>query len=191
MINKRVQQSKNLLEEALLTLMKENSFKDITISNICDVAYVSRNTFYRIFKTKEDLLKDIIKQKVSYIISQFELHESSSADNQSKEDAERIYRRFFTYWKNNKEFLYIIKKQNMFLLFNNILCEHLTNSTSERIINQIYFGQKKYLRQYYYGWMGAAIGSLIETWVNRNFEEDVEQIVQLTIYLYKTIDYKF
>ena len=190
MINKRVQQSKNLLEEALLTLMKKNNFKDITISNICDLAYVSRNTFYRIFETKEDMLKCIIKEKIGYIVSQFELHESPYMEGPFKEDLERRYRRFFTYWEDNREFLCIIKKQNMFVLFNDILSEQLVNSISEYVINRTYLGKNNYLREYYYKWLGAAMGALIETWVNRNFEEDVEQIVQLTISLYKTVDYQ-
>ena len=44
------------LVDALLRLMQRNSFEEITISEIAAEADVGRATFYRHFKTKDDLL---------------------------------------------------------------------------------------------------------------------------------------
>ncbi len=46
----------NKIADALLKLMDEKSFDDITITEIVEKAGVSRVTYYRYFKTKEDIV---------------------------------------------------------------------------------------------------------------------------------------
>ena len=53
--------SKHMLIEALLDLMEEKPFKDISISELTAKADLSRRTFYRLFETKEDILLYHIK----------------------------------------------------------------------------------------------------------------------------------
>ena len=43
--------------EALLLLMKKKEYKDISITEICERAGVTRMSFYRNFDSKEDILK--------------------------------------------------------------------------------------------------------------------------------------
>ena len=43
--------------EALLLLMRKREYKDISITEICDKAGVTRMSFYRNFEGKEDVLK--------------------------------------------------------------------------------------------------------------------------------------
>lgn len=51
--------TKESIQTALILLLKEKSWKDITISNIVDKAGVSRMAYYRNYKSKEDILTDI------------------------------------------------------------------------------------------------------------------------------------
>ena len=48
--------SQEWLANALLALMEEKEFKDISIKEIAARADLSRRTFYRVFETKEDPL---------------------------------------------------------------------------------------------------------------------------------------
>ncbi len=54
--NKQVTRSKEWIFKALITLMKKNAFRDISISSITSKAGVARLTFYRNFESKEDIL---------------------------------------------------------------------------------------------------------------------------------------
>ncbi len=45
------------ITEALLMLMKKKAYKDITITEICTKAGVTRMSFYRNFESKEDILR--------------------------------------------------------------------------------------------------------------------------------------
>ncbi len=53
---KIAEQSKEKISKALLSIMKQYDFKEITITQISQEAKLSRKTFYRLFTCKEDVL---------------------------------------------------------------------------------------------------------------------------------------
>jgi AcrR family transcriptional regulator len=55
--DRRVQRTQQLLEAALLSLMKEKEFDAISVQEIIDRANVGRATFYAHYDNKEDLLE--------------------------------------------------------------------------------------------------------------------------------------
>ncbi|GEM_PF-572863 len=54
--NKTAQLSQQLLGKAMLRLLQYSAFSDISISALCKEARVSRQTFYTLFGTKENVL---------------------------------------------------------------------------------------------------------------------------------------
>jgi len=54
--DRRVFRTRDLLEQALLSLIKEKSFDSISVQDIVDRANVGRATFYLHYQNKEDLL---------------------------------------------------------------------------------------------------------------------------------------
>src|SRR5512140_447377 len=55
-IDRRIQRTRQSLRAALLELIKEKSYDDISIEEITERANVGRATFYLHYKDKEDLL---------------------------------------------------------------------------------------------------------------------------------------
>src|SRR5579883_1946929 len=55
--DRRVQRTQQLLEAALLSLIKEKEFDAISVQEIIDRANVGRATFYAHYDNKEDLLE--------------------------------------------------------------------------------------------------------------------------------------
>jgi AcrR family transcriptional regulator len=55
--DRRVQRTQQLLESALLSLIKEKEFDLITVQEIIDRANVGRATFYAHYENKEDLIE--------------------------------------------------------------------------------------------------------------------------------------
>ncbi|HMV48532.1 MAG TPA: TetR/AcrR family transcriptional regulator [Blastocatellia bacterium] len=53
--DRRVQRTRDVLGDALITLMHEKAFDDITVQDVLDLAGVSRSTFYAHFRDKDDL----------------------------------------------------------------------------------------------------------------------------------------
>lgn len=60
--DKRVIKTKRALKRALLDLMEKKPFKEITTSELCDSACVSKNTLYAHYDSKYDLLSGIIDE---------------------------------------------------------------------------------------------------------------------------------
>lgn len=57
----RITKTKRNLYEGLLSLMKEKTFEEIKVSEICQAALVNRSTFYDHFFDKFELLESLIK----------------------------------------------------------------------------------------------------------------------------------
>ena len=61
----RVQKTIKNIENTFLHLLKEKSFVNITIKDICDEAMISRSTFYSHYKDKYDLLEYFFDKLIS------------------------------------------------------------------------------------------------------------------------------
>lgn len=61
----RVQKTNKSIEDAFLNLIKEKSFSEITIKDICSKAMISRSTFYAHYKDKYDLLEHFFEKIIS------------------------------------------------------------------------------------------------------------------------------
>lgn len=86
------------LYEALIKLMKRKLFVDISVSELCEEAGVSRMTYYRSYSSKEDILK----QHLEVCFERF-MCELRDRTNMSFYE---IAVTFFEFWENEeKEFL--------------------------------------------------------------------------------------
>ena len=59
---KQIEESKKMIQEALLQLLQEHNMNEISISMIARKAKIGRNTFYNHYQKKEDVLYDIMRQ---------------------------------------------------------------------------------------------------------------------------------
>jgi AcrR family transcriptional regulator len=78
-IDRRVRRTRELLRNALTSLILEKGYERVTVQNICDRADVGRSTFYAHFQDKEALLLggfDDLKQELRQA---FAAHERQTA----------------------------------------------------------------------------------------------------------------
>lgn len=54
-VDRRVNRTRSLLQNALLSLISEKSYERITVEDICENANVGRSTFYAHYTSKDDL----------------------------------------------------------------------------------------------------------------------------------------
>lgn len=66
--DRRVRRTRQLLANALFTLMKEKSYNDITVKELCEAADINRGTFYLHYKDIDDMVEQIEQE----ILTQFE-----------------------------------------------------------------------------------------------------------------------
>lgn len=60
--DRRIQKTRKLLHEAVISLMLEKRYEDISVQDILDLANVGRSTFYMHFQNKDELLTSGVHQ---------------------------------------------------------------------------------------------------------------------------------
>lgn len=69
-MDRRKKRSRNLLGQALLELVREKKFEQITIQDITDRADLNRATFYLHYSSKEELLADSLEAYFDELVQQ-------------------------------------------------------------------------------------------------------------------------
>lgn len=100
---------KRQITNALLELLKERELSDINIGEITDKAEVSRNSFYRNYADKEDIIRKYPYQFLSEWDTEWKQKNSDS-------NAE-LFGHLFMYLKQHGDMMMLIQKRGLFHLF--------------------------------------------------------------------------
>ena len=97
--DRRVQRTRQLLRDALVTLILEKGYQKITVQDLIDRANVGRSTFYSHFRDKEDLLFSGFDELAH------DLHRHMSSPDLTADDQGHLLHslEFFIHAYNNKE----------------------------------------------------------------------------------------
>lgn len=105
------------LEQGFLDLLHSQPYDKITLTDLCRRLNVSRKSFYRYFPTKEDCLLAL----VDHTLSDCNDIALRCWDGGTTLD-ESVQLRFFTYWREHRDFLDMIRKNN----FQHLLLDRTT-----------------------------------------------------------------
>ncbi len=113
---KIAEQSKERLLNALMHVMKQYTFKEITITQIAQEADLSRKTFYRLFPDKEALLQLLFERLMKEFISRIK--------EQNVHSYWKVVQQYFDYWESQKELLILLNKNELLPLFHDYAYQH-------------------------------------------------------------------
>lgn len=103
---KTAQQQKTF-EQTFLQMLLEKNYDDITVSDLCRRANLSRKIFYRLFERKADVLYSLIDRAL--MESEYYVPDPSVGSGE--------LHRFFAFWQYKKDLLdVLLKHQNSSLL---------------------------------------------------------------------------
>ncbi len=151
---------KKQITDAIIHLLEKNELTDISISEIIKTAQVSRNSFYRNYSVKNDILQEHIR----LLLQEWRLHYEYGGYQTNEE----MYGSLFAHLKENSEFYLLLKKRNLFYLFLNTFLEIFgskpeQDNLSAYVVSFISYGT--------YGW--------IEEWIARGMQESAETMTAL------------
>lgn len=126
----RVIKTKKNLYESLLYLMKEKSFEEIKVSDICENAMVNRSTFYSHFDDKYDLLDGLIKDLKDTL--SLELAKNKNISN-SKEYYLEMIKLFLDHVSEKKDIYASVMINNK----NGISMDMVYTALNEDVINRV------------------------------------------------------
>ncbi len=82
-IDRRVNRTRTLLQNALLSLISRRSYDTITVENICETANIGRSTFYAHYTGKDDLKRSGIDDHLRKLLVEHQREASDRSGNSS------------------------------------------------------------------------------------------------------------
>lgn len=127
----RVRKTYQLLFEALKELLKEKSFEDLSVLEICDKAGIHRATFYKHFVDKYDFLNRYFLLEIDEL--RFVGSESDFTPEEFRRTTNRLLSNVMAYVARNNELLRALNAEGYSTTFFNIL----TNAIAEFFLDRM------------------------------------------------------
>lgn len=158
---------KKCIVDALLILMNEKEFDDISITEICNKAGVSRMAYYRNYYTKKDIIIEYLKD----IAEDFK-KESHSWQERNEYTNKNVIRFLFTYFKKYAYFIKTLRNANLSGLLQEYLNYYLENETN------MFKRNDSYEKYHMYSYSGALYNVYMK-WLDNNMEESIDDMAEI------------
>ena len=103
--NKTAEQSRQKMVRALLKIMEVYDYREITVTQIVQEAGLSRNTYYRLFHNKEEILDLLFED----LFRQF----SDRIHTQQISSFWQLMQSYFDFWQSRKPLLLLLQKNHL------------------------------------------------------------------------------
>ncbi len=142
------------ITQALLKLMKQGKYYDITVSELVKTAGVSRNSFYRNYESIDDILKQHLEERTA-----------KWWDNYIKNPNGDIIAEVFRHFLDMKEVITLLYSQNL----SHLLSEHIVMCGKLSLTGSI---ENAYKTAY----MSGGLFGIADEWIKNGMKESPEQM---------------
>ena len=158
--------SQKEITQALLVLMHEYPYDEISVKQILLESKLARKTFYRNFDSKDDVLISLIR---SVIRDYFSVVDSGRAD---------VLTTIFEFAVRNKELLGLLDENGMLHIVLQCMNENLTihKSGSVSVTNPFICLFEDLDSEYLIALNTGAVWNVISLWVHQGMKEDPEHV---------------
>ena len=164
--------SMDCLRKSLLRLLREQSYTRITIKDICAGADLSRQTFYQMFDSKDE----VMQFHFSTLFAEF----SSECGDFQCISVSDLACRFFQFFYRHQDFVGVLIKNNMTYMLEQQFERYLRQIDLFREINE----QERH-PDYSLSFVAGALTQLLSHWFQCGFDLSAREAGQLTEQLLK------
>jgi len=174
--NRKIRYTKMVIRDSLMELMKNKSILSISIKDICDLADISRSTFYAHYKDQYDLLRQIEEETLAYFENMLDKYK----DKHSKKETTQMLEEMLTYIANNFNSIQVLLSENGDILFQKKLFQHFTNHSL--VTDYLAERQKDdEARAYYSVFIVHGSIGLVQHWLKTNMSIPVPQLAKMLL----------
>lgn len=159
--------SREWFRSALLDLLKNKRFTQITVKDLCKKADLSRQTFYQIFDSKEEVME-------YHFMTLFEKFCNECSDFSEISLSELVYQ-FFHFFYEQKEFVKVLIENNM---------TYLLEQQFEVYLCKIDFFKNRNdtddYPDYTLSYVAGALTQILIHWFKKEFDLSVQEIADMT-----------
>lgn len=161
-----------IIEEALLNLMGEKKFEQITITELCDGLKMPRKAFYRYFDSKDDALYALIDHTMSEYAG-LSVDRSGDADRSLTRELEE----YFKFWYEKRKLLLALDRSNIIA----ILIERTVNfPVGERIhINKFLSTEDLRIRDRIFKFAFSGLVYTMISWYREGFSTSTRDMAKI------------
>lgn len=176
----RIVKTKKTLKQALLGLLTEKKFKDITITDIVNRANINRGSFYNHFHSKDELLNYIVEDTVSDLIYAYRKpYLDKSPFNVAALTPASV--QIFNSVKENAQFYTVIIKSDILYSVQDKLYEAIKELNEK----DLFMYSSKINRELVSSYLAHAVVGLIFKWVDSGFKYDSEYMAEQLLEMMK------
>lgn len=155
------------LREALLQLLDEKKYSQITIKDICKRADLSRQTFYQIFDSKEQ----VMQYHFSKLFQEF----AKECDSFQSITVSQIVYHFFQFFYSHRTFIDVLISNNLIYLL-----EHQFEFYLKKIDLFLILNSSEAHPDYATAYIAGALTQILIHWFEQSFDLDTEELSKLT-----------
>lgn len=163
--------TKECIESALVLLMEEKTFNEITITDIVKRAGVSRTAYYRNYSSKEDILNSMVKDFVHKVVSAMSKYDPS----------ENLYEFFFQMFQGLRPFsdtYKILLKANFGETILTLIIERLNEDNKD--------GDTKL--QYSNSFWSGAVYAILTEWIRSDLQQTEDEMATICCTIVKSVN---
>ena len=162
------------LEQCLLELMTDSPYSNITIGQVCDLAGISRKSFYRYFDSKDGCLQALL----DHVIMDGAAYYMAAADE--KVTMQEFCTRIFEYWYRQTPLLDALEKNGQSL---QILQRMIRYILEEEPDYARYMGIPDHSVAEHVVFTVSGLMGLVLSWHHERYQKTAEQMGELLYHL--------
>lgn len=186
-IDRRIRKTKKTLKASLISLMQRKDFREISITDIVELADLNRGTFYKHYQYKEELLEEVMEDVIAdLIISYREPYKHVDVFTIKELTASVI--KIFEHVATFADIYTLVLKSNALPTLHDRICEELKKLPLEDL--EDYRPNPKINKELASSYQAYAILGMIIEWVHTGFEYSSDYMAEqlLEIITNKPVD---
>ena len=178
--NKTALASQDQIANTLLALMKEKPYDEISVSELCRCAGISRQTFYSLYQSKENVVIRILQNYYCYMpaehLPENELDPGDPSLNFCR--MEVFCRDYCRYLTDHADFIHLLVENNITHLLYDSIYESMHECGC--LLGKLEAEQRSYSA----GFIASGFVGIAKVYVERNCEDGADELADTLISLF-------
>ena len=178
--NKTALASQDQIANTLLALMKEKPYDEISVSELCRCAGISRQTFYSLYQSKENVVIRILQNYYCYMptehLPENELDPGDPSLNSCR--MEVFCRDYCRYLTDHADFIHLLVENNITHLLYDSIYESMHECGC--LLGKLEAEQRSYSA----GFIASGFVGIAKVYVERNCEDGADELADTLISLF-------
>ncbi|OQB24327.1 MAG: DNA-binding transcriptional repressor FabR [Firmicutes bacterium ADurb.Bin182] len=170
--DKRIRKTRKQIRLALTQLLKEKELKEITVSELTELADINRGTFYLHYRDIYDLFEKV----QSEVFDEFKrlVKKHSFKENASSSSFRSVVMEAFEFIAENSDFCSIILNRGDLTFLNNVI--ELGRESTVNDWCALYGSKYREHFNYYYSFMTSGCAGLLRHWMENGMKMPPSQL---------------